>query len=129
MAAVKIWGKGERGWGGEITCIQTHRQESLAEKVAPSRVAQGEETGVAWRVLTTGGLKVSWVGRCPSSCMPGTCECDLIWKRLFADVIQFKVEPHYLRVGQNPMADVLIRQEKLGHKGKMGMGGWRQRLE
>ena len=53
----------------------------------------------------------------------------LFGNRVFADVIQFKVEPHYLRVGQNPMADVLIRQEKLGHKGKMGMGGWRQRLE
>ena len=53
----------------------------------------------------------------------------LFGNRVFADVIQFKVEPHYLRVGQNPMADVLIGREKLGHKGKLGMGGWRQRLE
>ena len=54
---------------------------------------------------------------------------SLFGNRVFADVIQFKVELHYFRAGQNPMADVLIRQEKLGHKGKMGMGGWRQRLE
>ena len=66
MAAVKIWGKGERGWGGEVTCIQTHRQESLAENIAPSRVAQGEGTGVVlrpWRVLVTGTKGVlGWTG-------------------------------------------------------------------
>ena len=76
-------------------------------------------------------MKVSWVGWCPSN----ICVClepvnvTLFGNRVFADVIQFKVEPHYLRVGQNPMADVLIGREKLGHKGKLGMGGWRQRLE
>ena len=82
MAAVKLWGKDERGWGGEVTCIQTHRQESLAEKAAPSRVAQGEGTGVAWRVLIMGDEGVlGWTVSLKYLCLPGTCECDLIWKQ------------------------------------------------
>ena len=55
------------------------------------------------------GWMVTLLKRISSNVTP--VNVTLFGNRVFADVIQFKVEPHYLRVGQNPMADVLVRTD------------------
>lgn len=50
----------------------------------------------------------------------GTYECDFIWKEGLCRYSQAKMRSYGIRVGSNPMTDVLIRREKFGHTDTQG---------
>lgn len=48
---------------------------------------------------------------------PNTCECELIWKIVFTEVIKLNQANHTeSRWALNPMASVHIRREKFRHR-------------
>lgn len=50
---------------------------------------------------------------CPASpansCLPRTCECDLIWKYGLCTCNQVKIKSYWVRVDPNSMTGILIR--------------------
>lgn len=46
---------------------------------------------------------------------PGTCEHNSIWKQGLYKQNKVKIRLHWIKVGPNPMAGVLVRGGKSGH--------------
>lgn len=50
---------------------------------------------------------------------PGICKWDLIWKQGLCKCDQVKIRSHWMRLGSNPMTDVLRKTGRFGpgHRG------------
>ena len=64
---------------------------------------------------------VVWVELCPRKgnvevLIPGTCECDFIWKWGLCRCNQVKMQLYWIKVGLNPMTGVLRRRGNFGHR-------------
>lgn len=71
------------------------------------------------------------LNRVPQNSHPlWTSECDLFWNW---SLLRWSSSGrlHLIRVGRNPMKDILIKREKFGyrHRGNMVMWRWKQRLD
>lgn len=52
-----------------------------------------------------------------NSCLPGTCDCDLIWKWGLCRYNRVKTRSCWIRLGPSPMTGFLIRRGRLGSRG------------